>query len=117
MPERLLVRTGSGSFWMKEFTESCQIGIVIIQDDVEIGANVTIDRGALGPTVIGKGSKFDNLSRVDTTWRIGERMCMIVSQTGLRAAPSSASTWCCRAVGLAGHLTLGNRCVSRLNRV
>ncbi len=73
MPERLLVRTGSGTFWMKEFTESCQIGIVIIQDDVEIGANVTIDRGALGPTVIGKGSKFDNLS--SRTQRVDWRKC------------------------------------------
>ncbi len=38
-----------------------QIGNVIIGDDVEIGANVTVDRGALGPTIIGKGTKIDNL--------------------------------------------------------
>src|SRR5207244_2093440 len=41
-----------------------QIGFVIVHDDVEIGANVTIDRGALGPTVIGKGTKIDNLVQI-----------------------------------------------------
>ena len=49
-----------------------QIGNVIIGDDVEIGANVTIDRGALGPTIIGKGTKIDNLVQIAHNVEIGE---------------------------------------------
>jgi len=44
-----------------------QIGYVVIHDDVEIGANTTIDRGALGPTSIGRGTKIDNLVQIPTT--------------------------------------------------
>jgi UDP-3-O-[3-hydroxymyristoyl] glucosamine N-acyltransferase len=59
-----------------------QIGNVIIRDDVEIGANVTIDRGALGPTLIGKGSKIDNLVQIAHNVTLGEN-CLIVSQAGI----------------------------------
>jgi len=59
-----------------------QIGRVIIQDDVEIGANTTIDRGALKDTVIGEGSKIDNLVQIAHNVVIG-RHCVIVSQTGI----------------------------------
>jgi UDP-3-O-[3-hydroxymyristoyl] glucosamine N-acyltransferase len=59
-----------------------QIGRVIIQDDVEIGANTTIDRGALKDTVIGEGSKIDNLVQIGHNVVIG-RHCVIVSQTGI----------------------------------
>ena len=88
-----------------------QIGIVIIQDDVEIGANVTIDRGALGPTVIGRGSKIDNLVQIGHNVVIGEN-CMIVSQTGI-AGSTKLGKYVVLAgqVGLAGHLTLGNKVV------
>jgi UDP-3-O-[3-hydroxymyristoyl] glucosamine N-acyltransferase len=59
-----------------------QIGRVIIQDDVEIGANTTIDRGALKDTVIGEGTKIDNLVQIGHNVVIG-RHCVIVSQTGI----------------------------------
>lgn len=59
-----------------------QIGRVIIQDDVEIGANTTIDRGALKDTVIGEGSKIDNLVQIGHNAIIG-RHCVIVAMTGI----------------------------------
>jgi UDP-3-O-[3-hydroxymyristoyl] glucosamine N-acyltransferase len=63
-------------------TKTPQLGRVIIQDKVEIGANTAIDRGALGDTVIGEGSKIDNLVMVGHNVRVG-RHCIIVSQAGL----------------------------------
>lgn len=59
-----------------------QAGSVEIADDVEVGANTTIDRGALGPTEIGRGTKIDNLVQVAHNVRIGEH-CVIASQTGI----------------------------------
>jgi UDP-3-O-[3-hydroxymyristoyl] glucosamine N-acyltransferase len=59
-----------------------QIGRVIIQDAVEIGAGTTIDRGALGDTVIGEGTKIDNLVQVGHNTHIG-RHCIIVAQVGI----------------------------------
>jgi UDP-3-O-[3-hydroxymyristoyl] glucosamine N-acyltransferase len=59
-----------------------QIGRVIIQDDVEIGANTTVDRGALDDTVIGEGTKIDNLVQIGHNSVIG-RHCIIVAMTGI----------------------------------
>jgi len=59
-----------------------QIGRVVVQDDVEIGANTTIDRGALGDTVIGEGTKIDNLVQIGHNVRIG-RWCIIAAQCGI----------------------------------
>jgi UDP-3-O-[3-hydroxymyristoyl] glucosamine N-acyltransferase len=59
-----------------------QLGRVIIQDQVEIGAGTTIDRGALGDTVIGEGSKLDNLVQIGHNVHIG-RHCVLVSQVGV----------------------------------
>jgi len=59
-----------------------QIGRVIIQDDVEIGANTTVDRGALSDTVIGEGTKIDNLVQIGHNVRIG-RHCVIAGQVGI----------------------------------
>src|SRR4029079_179004 len=59
-----------------------QIGRVIIQDDVEIGANTTIDRGALKDTIIGEGTKIDNLVQIGHNVVVG-RHCVIVAQTGI----------------------------------
>jgi UDP-3-O-[3-hydroxymyristoyl] glucosamine N-acyltransferase len=59
-----------------------QIGAVTIEDDVEIGANTTIDRGALGQTRIGRGTKIDNLVHVGHNVDIGERV-IIAAQTGI----------------------------------
>jgi UDP-3-O-[3-hydroxymyristoyl] glucosamine N-acyltransferase len=63
-------------------TKIPQLGRVIVQDKVEIGACTTIDRGALGDTVIGEGSKIDNLVQIGHNSRIG-RHCVIVAQTGI----------------------------------
>jgi UDP-3-O-[3-hydroxymyristoyl] glucosamine N-acyltransferase len=85
-----------------------QIGCVIIRDDVEIGANVTIDRGALGPTVIGRGTKIDNLVQIAHNVTIGEH-CLVVSQAGV-AGSSKLGNYVVLAgqVGIAGHLKIGN---------
>lgn len=85
-----------------------QIGNVIIRDDVEIGANVTVDRGALGPTVIGAGTKIDNLVQVAHNVSIGEH-CLLVSQTGI-AGSTKLGNYVILAgqVGVAGHLKVGN---------
>ena len=59
-----------------------QIGRVIIQDDVEIGANTTLDRGAIRDTVVGEGTKIDNLVQIGHNVQIG-RHCVLVAQTGI----------------------------------
>jgi UDP-3-O-[3-hydroxymyristoyl] glucosamine N-acyltransferase len=59
-----------------------QIGRVIIQDDVEIGANSCVDRGALKDTIIGEGTKIDNLVQIGHNAIVG-RHCVIVGQTGI----------------------------------
>jgi UDP-3-O-[3-hydroxymyristoyl] glucosamine N-acyltransferase len=59
-----------------------QIGTVVIEDNVEIGANTCVDRGALGETRIGEGTKIDNLVQVGHNVRIGKR-CVIAAQTGI----------------------------------
>ncbi len=59
-----------------------QIGNVVIGDDVEIGSNVSVDRGALGSTVIGKGTKIDNLVQIAHNVEIGEH-CIIIAQVGI----------------------------------
>lgn len=67
---------------MKGHEKIPQLGRVIIQDKVEIGSGTTIDRGALGDTVIGEGTKIDNLVQIGHGTRIG-RHCIIVAQVGL----------------------------------
>jgi len=86
-----------------------QIGNVIVGDDVEIGAGVTIDRGALGPTVIGKGTRIDNLVQVAHNVQVGEH-CLLVSQVGI-AGSTKLGNYVTLAgqVGLAGHLKIGNQ--------
>jgi len=59
-----------------------QLGKIVIENDVEIGSNTTLDRGSLGTTVIGEGTKIDNLVQIAHNVRIG-RHCIIVSQTGI----------------------------------
>ena len=88
-----------------------QIGNVIIHDDVEIGANVTIDRGALGPTVIGKGTKIDNLVQIAHNVVIGEN-CVVVGQAGISGSTKLGDyVTLAGQVGLAGHLKIGNRVI------
>jgi UDP-3-O-[3-hydroxymyristoyl] glucosamine N-acyltransferase len=86
-----------------------QIGNVIVGDDVEIGANTTIDRGALGPTIIGKGTKIDNLVQIGHNVRMGEH-CLIISQAGI-AGSNKLGNYVIVAgqAGIAGHLQIGNQ--------
>jgi UDP-3-O-[3-hydroxymyristoyl] glucosamine N-acyltransferase len=86
-----------------------QVGSVIIHDDVEIGANAAIDRGALGATVIGQGTKIDNLVHIAHNVTIG-RHCLIMGQVGF-AGSTHLGDYCVIASqsGIAGHLTLGNQ--------
>jgi UDP-3-O-[3-hydroxymyristoyl] glucosamine N-acyltransferase len=86
-----------------------QIGNVIICDDVELGANVTVDRGALGPTIVGKGTKIDNLVQIAHNVTVGEH-CIIVSQVGVSGSTKLGNYVILGGqVGLAGHLKIGNR--------
>ena len=86
-----------------------QIGNVIICDDVELGANVTVDRGALGPTIVGKGTKIDNLVQIAHNVTVGEN-CIIVSQAGVAGSTKLGNYVILGGqVGLAGHLKIGNR--------
>ena len=86
-----------------------QIGNVVIGDDVEIGANVTIDRGALGSTVIGKGTKIDNLVQIAHNVEIGEH-CIVIAQAGISGSTKLGKyVILAGQVGLAGHLKIGNQ--------
>ncbi len=84
-----------------------QVGRVIIQNDVEIGANSTIDRGANRDTVIGEGSKIDNLVQIGHNVVIG-RHCVIVSQTGISGSTELGDFVAIGGQGgLTGHLKIG----------
>ncbi len=85
-----------------------QAGNVIIGDDVEIGANVTVDRGTLGSTVIGRGTKIDNLVQLGHNVVIGEHS-LLVAQVGV-AGSSKLGNYVTLGgqVGIAGHLKIGN---------
>jgi UDP-3-O-[3-hydroxymyristoyl] glucosamine N-acyltransferase len=88
-----------------------QIGGVKIGDDVEIGANATIDRATLGITRIGKGTKIDNLVQIGHNVEIGEN-CIIVAQVGISGSTKVGNdTIIGGQVGLAGHIKIGNRVV------
>ena len=86
-----------------------QIGIVELEDDVEIGANTCIDRSTMGRTVIRKGVKLDNLIQVAHNVEIGENTVMS-AQTGI-AGSSKVGSWCMIGgqCGISGHITLGNK--------
>ena len=86
-----------------------QIGNVILGDDVEIGANVTIDRGALKPTVIGRGTKIDNLVQIGHNVQIGEH-CLVISQVGISGSCELGDyVILAGQVGMSGHLKVGSR--------
>ena len=86
-----------------------QIGNVVIGDDVEIGSNSSVDRGALGSTIIGRGTKIDNLVQVGHNVEIGEH-CILCAQVGVSGSTKIGSyTVLAGQVGLAGHLKIGNK--------
>jgi UDP-3-O-[3-hydroxymyristoyl] glucosamine N-acyltransferase len=88
-----------------------QLGNVIIHDDVEIGANTCIDRGALGSTVIGRGSKVDNLVQVAHNVVTGEG-CLLVGQSGIAGSTRLGNFVTLAAQsGIGGHLKIGHQVV------
>jgi UDP-3-O-[3-hydroxymyristoyl] glucosamine N-acyltransferase len=85
-----------------------QIGRVIIQDDVEIGANSTVDRGALKDTIIGEGTKIDNLVQIGHNVVIG-RHCVIVGQVGIAGSAQLGDHVVMGGQsGLIGHIKIGD---------
>ena len=86
-----------------------QVGNVVIHDDVEIGSNTSIDRGALGSTVIGQGTKIDNLVHVAHNVVMG-RHCLIMGQVGFAGSTHLADyVVIASQSGIAGHLKLGTQ--------
>lgn len=86
-----------------------QIGIVTIEDDVELGANTCVDRSTMGSTVIRKGVKIDNLVQVAHNVEVGSHTVMS-AQVGI-AGSAKIGEWCMLGgqVGVAGHIVLGDR--------
>lgn len=83
------------------------VGRCVLEDDVEIGANTTVDRGSIGDTVIGAGSKLDNLVMVGHNCRIG-RLCLLMSQVGVAGSTVvEDGVILAGQAGLAGHITIG----------
>ncbi|HVD92253.1 MAG TPA: UDP-3-O-(3-hydroxymyristoyl)glucosamine N-acyltransferase, partial [Vicinamibacterales bacterium] len=89
-----------------------QIGAVIVEDDVEIGANTTIDRPAVGETRIGAGTKIDNLVQIAHGVKIG-RDVLLAAQVGIAGSTTvEDGVTLAGQVGVAGHLTLGKGVVA-----
>ena len=85
-----------------------QLGRVIIGDDVEVGANTTIDRGAGPDTIIGSGTMIDNLVQIGHNVQIG-RCCVVVAQVGISGSTRLGDyVMVGGQVGMAGHLTIGD---------
>ena len=88
-----------------------QIGNVVVENDVEIGSNVSIDRATIGTTRIGAGTKIDNLVQIAHNVQIG-RQCLIVSQVGISGSTKIGNQAILAGqVGVAGHLTIGDGAV------
>lgn len=105
------VRIGTEGFgWLEHGLSNRkvpQLGRVLIQDRVEIGANSTIDRGALGDTMIGEGTKIDNLVQIGHNCKIG-RSCLIAAMSGLSGSTIVGDgVLMGGGVGTSGHLTIG----------
>ena len=86
-----------------------QVGVVIIEDDVEIGANTCVDRSTMGATRVKRGVKLDNLVQIAHNVEVGEHT-VISSQTGV-AGSAKVGQWCMLGgqVGVAGHIQIGDR--------
>ena len=84
------------------------VGRTIIGDDVEIGANTTVDRGSIDDTVIGAGTKIDNLVQIGHNVKVG-KLCLIMAQVGI-AGSANIGDGCVLAgqAGLGGHITIGS---------
>lgn len=93
------------------YRKIAQIGNVVVEDDVEIGANTCIDRGTMGSTLIGQGSKLDNLIQIAHNVQIGKHT-VIAAQVGI-AGSARVGNRCMIGgqVGIAGHLIIADRSV------
>lgn len=92
----------------KDYLKVAQIGNVVIEDDVEIGANTTIDRATLGSTIIKKGVKLDNLIQIAHNVEIGENT-VIAAQTGISGSTRVGKNCMFGGqVGIAGHLSIAD---------
>ena len=88
-----------------------QVGIVEIQNDVEIGANTTIDRARFGRTIIGEGSKIDNLVQIAHNVQLGKH-CLLVSQSGVAGSARTGDYVVVAAqAGVGGHVKIGAKSV------
>jgi UDP-3-O-[3-hydroxymyristoyl] glucosamine N-acyltransferase len=85
------------------------VGRCIIEDDVEIGANTTIDRGSIDDTVIGAGTKIDNLVHLGHNVRVG-RLCLIMAQVGVSGSTHIGDgVIIAGQAGVQGHIEIGDR--------
>lgn len=92
------------------FKKIAQIGNVVIEDDVEIGANATIDRATMGSTKVMKGTKIDNLCQLGHNVVIGQSTAM-AAQTGVAGSTKIGSNcFIGGQVGFSGHIKVGDRC-------
>jgi UDP-3-O-[3-hydroxymyristoyl] glucosamine N-acyltransferase len=90
-------------------TKIPQLGRVVVQDRVEIGANSTVDRAALGDTVIGEGTKIDNLVQIGHNTRVG-RHCVIAGQAGISGSVTLGDFVAVGGMaGIADHVRIGDR--------
>jgi UDP-3-O-[3-hydroxymyristoyl] glucosamine N-acyltransferase len=91
-----------------QYQKVAQIGNVILEDNVEVGANTTIDRATLGSTIIRKGAKIDNLIQIAHNVEIGENT-VIAAQSGIAgSAKIGANCMIAGQVGIIGHLEIGD---------
>jgi UDP-3-O-[3-hydroxymyristoyl] glucosamine N-acyltransferase len=109
------VRIGTPGFGFEVTREGVvkmpQLGRVIIGDDVEVGSNSTIDRGASGDTVIGRGTMIDNLVQIGHNVVVGEG-CILVAQAGIAGSARLGNfVVIAGQVGVAGHLHIGDHAV------
>jgi len=97
------------AFFKGKYHKIPQLGRVIIENDVEIGANTTIDRGAGPDTVIGEGTKIDNLVQIGHNVKIGKH-CILVSQCGISGSTTIGDyTIIGGQAGITGHLKIGSK--------
>lgn len=94
-----------------EYHKIPQVGTVVLEDDVEIGANVTVDRATLGETRIKKGTKIDNLVQIAHNVKIGENT-IIVAQVGISGSTKvGKNVTLAGQVGLVGHIEIGDNVI------
>ena len=92
-------------------TKVPQVGIVVLEDDVEVGANSTVDRAALDETRIGRGTKVDNLVQIGHNCQIGKH-CLVVALAGISGSTVIGDyVTIAGQAGVAGHVEIGPRAI------